>query len=117
MRGIECAFMATIGQDIELKMSRSGKPFCSFGAVVTVVTEEDGKDTSQWLRIGCFGEAAEKLAARAKKGDKIYVEGALTMTQWNDAHGSKARIERRRLEMRAPFEHRPKPRPLHVCAG
>ena len=87
MRGIECAFMATIGQEVELKTSKSGKPFCSFGAVVTMGQDEGGKDISQWLRIGCFGDVAEQLAARAKKGDKIYVEGALTMTQWNDAHG------------------------------
>lgn len=43
MRGIECAFMATLGQDIELKTSKSGKPFCSFGAVVTMEQDEAAK--------------------------------------------------------------------------
>ena len=64
--------MATIGQEVELKTSKSGKPFCSFGAVVTMGQDEGGKDISQCLRIGCFGDVAEQLAARAKKGDKIY---------------------------------------------
>jgi len=36
------------------------------------------------VRVACFGEAAETLAARAKKGDCVYCEGSLTQTQWND---------------------------------
>jgi single-strand DNA-binding protein len=84
MRGIECAFWATIGQDVELKTSRAGKPFCSFSAVVTV---GQGEDVSQWLRIGCFGEVAEKLAAQARKGDKIYCEGNLSLNSWESPAG------------------------------
>ena len=52
MRGIECAFQASVGQDIELKTSRSGKPYVSFSAVV-----EQGESGFQWLRVGCFGRA------------------------------------------------------------
>ena len=44
--------------------------------VVTVGQADDGKDVSQWLRVACFGEVAEKIAAHAKKCDRVYVEGA-----------------------------------------
>ena len=84
MRGIECAFQAVIGQDIELKTSKAGKPYVSFSAVVTM---GQGEDVSQWLRVGCFGEVAEKLAAQAKKGDRIYCEGALTLNTWEGPAG------------------------------
>lgn len=87
MRGIETAFWAVLGQDPELRTSKTGKSFCTFSCVVTVGGADDGKDVSQWLRVACFGEIAEKLAGRAKKGDRVYVEGSLTINQWNDTHG------------------------------
>ena len=84
MKGIECAFQATVGQDVELKISKAGKPYVSFSAVVTM---GPGEDVSQWLRVGCFGDVAEKLATQAKKGDRIYCEGALTLNSWESLAG------------------------------
>jgi single-stranded DNA-binding protein len=54
---------------------------------VTVGATDEGKDVSQWLRVTCFGDTAKAIAARAKKGDRVYCEGTLTMNQWNDAQG------------------------------
>ena len=86
-RGIESAFWGVLGKDLELKTSKTGNPFTTMNAVVTVGTSDDGKDVSQWIRVACFGDTAKNIASRAKKGDRVYVEGALTMTQWNDAQG------------------------------
>jgi single-strand DNA-binding protein len=86
-RGIESAFWGVLGKDPELKTSKTGNPFTTMNAVVTVGTSDDGKDVSQWIRVACFGDTAKNIASRAKKGDRVYVEGALTMTQWNDAQG------------------------------
>ena len=82
MRGIEAAFWAVLGKDLELKQGKTGKPFCNFSFVVTT-----GQDESQWVNVICFGETAEKLSKTAQKGDKVYCEGTLSLTQWNDAHG------------------------------
>lgn len=38
-------------------------------------------------KIACFGEVAEKIAAQAKKGDRVYVEGSLTLNSWTTANG------------------------------
>ncbi len=84
MRGIETAFWGVLGQDPELKTSKTGKAFASFGCAVTVGEADNGKDVSQWVRVACFGETAEKLAGRAKKGDRVYCEGTLTLNTWND---------------------------------
>ncbi len=86
-RGIETAFWGTLGKDPELKTSKTGNPFTTMNVVVTVGTSDDGKDVGQWLRVACFGDTAKNIASRAKKGDRVYVEGTLTTTQWNDAHG------------------------------
>ena len=86
-RGIECAFWATLGKDPSLRTSKTGNPFATMNVVITVGTADDGKDVSQWLRVACFGDTAKNITSRAKKGDRVYVEGTLTMNQWNDAQG------------------------------
>jgi len=83
-RGIECAFWATLGKDPELKTSRAGTPYAGMNAVVVTGTTDEGKDVSQWLRVTCFNGTAEAIAAEAKKGDRVYVEGTLTLNTWAD---------------------------------
>ena len=84
MRGIECAFWGVLGKDPELKTSKTGNPFTTMNVVVTVGASDDGKDVSQWLRVACFGDTAKAIAARATKGDRVYVEGTLTLNTWAD---------------------------------
>ena len=79
MRGIECAFWGVLGKDPELKTSEDRQPVQTMNVVVTVGQSDDGKDVSQWLRVACFGDTAKAIASRAKKGDRVYVEGTLTM--------------------------------------
>ena len=86
MRGIETAFWAVLGHAPELRTSKTGKSYCTFSCVVTVGGADDDKDVSQWLRVCCFGETAEIRAARAKKRDRIYVEGTLTLNTWENAN-------------------------------
>ena len=86
-RGIETAFWGTLGKGPELKTSKAGTPYTGMNVVVTVGKDDNGKDVSQWLRVTCFGDTAKAIAAKARKGDRIYVEGSLTMSQWNDAQG------------------------------
>jgi single stranded DNA-binding protein len=84
-RGIETAFWATLGKDPELKTSKSGKPFATFNVAVTVGHADDGKD--QWVRVACFGQVAEEIAARAAKSDRLYIEGSLTLNTWTTSAG------------------------------
>jgi single-strand DNA-binding protein len=86
-RGIETAFWGVLGKDPELRTSKTGTAYTGMNVVVVTGTTDDGKDGSQWLRVTCFKGVAEAIAARAKKGDRVYCEGTLTLNQWNDAHG------------------------------
>jgi single-stranded DNA-binding protein len=70
-RGIESAFWGVLGKDPELKTSKTGNPFTTMNAVVTVGTSDDGKDVSQWIRVTCFGDTAKNIASKAKKGDRV----------------------------------------------
>jgi len=87
MRGIESALWGVLGKDPELKISKTGTPFTTMNVTVTVGKADDGKDVGQWIRIVCFGATAEQIAARAKKGDRVYCEGTLTQNTWTVANG------------------------------
>jgi len=87
IRGIETAFIGVLGRDPELRQSKAGKPFASLALAVVTGKNNDGGDVKTWVRATCFGETAQEIAATAKKGDRVYVEGSLTMSQWNDQHG------------------------------
>ena len=91
MRGIEAAFWGVLGNDPELKTSKSGKAFTQMSIVVSAGQDDGGKDVGQWLRVTCFGETAERLVHQAKKGDRVYVEGALTLNSWADKATGEAR--------------------------
>ncbi len=86
-RGIECAFWGVLGKDPVLQTSKNGNPYSGLNVVVVTGQSSDGKDVTQWLRVTCFGDAAKALSASAKKGDRVYIEGTLTMTQWSSATG------------------------------
>ena len=87
MRGIEAAFFGVTGQTPELRTAKSGKPWASVSVgVETGDVDDSGAAKLQWLRVAIFGDAAVKLAGTAK-GTRVYIEGTLTMTQWNAADG------------------------------
>src|SRR5262245_639765 len=77
--GIECAFIARVGTDPEVKTSQAGKPWASLSACVG-----DGDD-AQWLRVAVFGEKATSL--RVAKGDRVYVEGRIKLENWTGRDG------------------------------
>lgn len=76
---IETAFIGRVGNDPELKTSASGNPWCAFNVAVG-----SGDDT-QWLRVAIFGARAEELAGPLTKGDRVYVEGNLTLRTWENS--------------------------------
>ncbi len=83
MKGIECACFGAIGSDvIELKMSKAEKPWTAFNLAV-----DTGDEKSTWIRVSCFGEVAERVAATFKKNDRAYIEGLIRLDHWQDKHG------------------------------
>lgn len=87
MKGIEAAFQGALGKDPELKTSKSGTPYAGLSVVVTVGKDDDGKDVGQWIRVTCFKETAQHIAAAAKKGSRLYCEGSLSLDTWTAGNG------------------------------
>ena len=87
MKGIEAGFFGSLGREVELRTSKSGKPWASLLiAVETGEEDADGHTKAQWIKVAVFGENAERLAGAAK-GTRLYVEGTLKQEEWKDKDG------------------------------
>src|SRR5437773_455959 len=78
--GILSAFSGRVGQDAEQRFTREGKPFVTFSLAVD--TGKTAEDPPTWVRCVRFSDDAPELAGRLLKGEKAYVEGALTLSSW-----------------------------------
>jgi single-stranded DNA-binding protein len=78
---IDCAFFGFLPADAEPRTSQAGKPWVRMRVGV-------GKDDAvQWVSVAVFGSAAETAAA-LKKGDRVYVEGAIKLDSWRGSDGA-----------------------------
>jgi single-strand DNA-binding protein len=75
---IECAFVGVLGKTPELRETRAGVPLLSFGVAVS-----EGERT-QWVQVTAFDELATALQPMLTKGVKVYVEGRIRMTVWDE---------------------------------
>jgi single-strand DNA-binding protein len=76
VKGIEAAFVGRLGQEPELRTSQSGRPWLR----LSVAVGQD--DDLTWVSTAVFDDRAQELAGHLHKGDKIYVEGRLTLRTW-----------------------------------
>ena len=92
-------------RDPELKYLPSGQAICEFGiAVERVWYDKAGQKQSKVYFDECqyWGDVAEKFAGAVGKGRAVYVEGELTLDEWEDKQSgqkrSKTRINVRRVQ-------------------
>ncbi len=97
MRGIETAFWGVLSKDPEAKTSKNGNSFCVLNIGVAVGHDDQDREVMQWVKAVCFKEAADAIAAKAVKGSKVYVEGALTVGEYTTKDGER----RTSLDVRA----------------
>lgn len=78
--------IGNVGQDPELRFTKSGKPVVKFS-----VADTRGKDESkqtQWHRITAFDEQAENVAEQIRKGSRVVVIGRLQIDKYTDISGT-----------------------------
>src|ERR1041384_3841263 len=79
--------IGNLGKDPEIKYTPSGTPV----AKITIATNERFKDKSgewqdrtEWHNIVAWARLAEIIGGYVKKGSKIYIEGKLQTSSWED---------------------------------
>jgi len=79
--------IGNLGKDPEVKYTPSGTPVAKF----SLATNERYKDKSgewqertEWHNIVAWQKLAEIVGEYVKKGSKLYIEGRLTTSSWED---------------------------------
>lgn len=93
-----------LGRDPELRYTPQGVPVCTF-SVATSERRRDTKapsggesgssETTTWFRVTLWREKAEIASKYLTKGRLVYVEGRLSVREWQDREG----IQRTSLEI------------------
>jgi single-stranded DNA-binding protein len=80
---IEAAFIGVLGRDGEVKNSSRGKSYLKLNLRVA-----EGDD-AQWVSTLSFDPDAIAQAGCFSKGVKIYVDGRISLSEWQDQAGAK----------------------------
>jgi len=70
-----------LGQDPDFRSTGSGRSLCKFSLGVSRRWRDkasgDWKDETSWIPVTVWGEAADRLRDKLKKGSPVHVEGRL----------------------------------------
>lgn len=98
MRGVnKVLLIGLLGKDPEVKYMPSGNAVASF----SLATDESYTDKStgqkiqktEWHSIKMFGKLAEIAGQYIKKGSKVYIEGKLQTSKWQDKESGQDRYK------------------------
>src|SRR5689334_2139198 len=81
-----------LGQDPELKYTQSGVALVSFSvATGTKWKDQEGnwQERTEWHNVKAWRGLAETCSNYLKKGSKVYVEGRLETSNWEDENKKK----------------------------
>ena len=89
MFGIESAFTGRIGRDPELKMVKNGTmAMLMMSVLVDEAPPKEGQEAKPtWVNAKLFGDKAQAASESLKKGDSVYLEGRLTLDEWQGRQG------------------------------
>lgn len=77
-------------KDIELTSTNSGTSYCNFTlAVSRNYKTSDGEPITDFINCVAWRSTAEAVAKYAHKGDKLLVQGAIEIRNYEDSNGNK----------------------------
>ena len=79
--------MGNLTRDIELKHLQNDNAVASFG--IAVNRKYKDKEETTFVDCTAWGKTAETMAKYLSKGKPVFVEGRLTLDQWEDKDGGK----------------------------
>lgn len=97
-RGInKVILIGNLGRDPETRYSQGGNPVTNF----SVATSESWRDRqsgeqqerTEWHNVVCFSRLAEIAGEYLKKGSKVYIEGSLRTSSWEQDGQKRYRTE------------------------
>ena len=86
-RGInKVILIGNLGRDPETRYSQGGTPVTSFSVATSESwrdrTSGEQQERTEWHNVVCFARLAEIAGEYLKKGSKVYIEGSLRTSSW-----------------------------------
>lgn len=83
--------MGNLGADGELRYTQGGAAVLNLRLAVTTEYKQgdEWKERTTWFSVVVWGKRGEALAKIVSKGDRIYVEGELRTSSYDDKDGQK----------------------------
>ena len=89
--------IGNLGRDPEVRYTTSGTAVANFTMATTDRWKDpssgDFKERTEWHRIVVWGKQAEIAGEYLRKGSKVYIEGSLRTTSWEQDGVKKYRTE------------------------
>jgi single-strand DNA-binding protein len=79
--------VGNLGKDPEVKFTPSGVPVAKFSLATNERFKDKGgewQDRTEWHNIVAWQRLAEIIGEYVKKGSKVYIEGRLQTSSWED---------------------------------
>ncbi len=79
--------LGNLGQDPELRVTQGGNAVMTMSVACSETYLDRNRvrqEKTEWVRCVVWGRRAEALAKFLKKGAKVFVEGSLQTTSWDD---------------------------------
>ena len=97
-RGVnKVILLGNLGKDPDIRFNASGAPVASFSLATTQSWRDkqtgQQQDRTEWHNLVCFSRLAEIVRDYVKRGSKIYVEGMLRTTSWEQDGQKRYRTE------------------------
>jgi single-strand DNA-binding protein len=87
----KCMIIGNVGRDPEMRYTPQGTPVTSFSVAVNrTFNARDGGDAREetdWFRVTAWNKLAETCNQYLTKGTLVYVEGRVTLDEWDGNDG------------------------------
>jgi single-strand DNA-binding protein len=82
--------IGNLGKDPEVRNTQSGNSVCKLRIATTErVKDREGNwnEHTEWHSVTCWGRTADNVGRFLRKGRKVYIEGRLRTSKWQDREG------------------------------
>ncbi len=88
--------LGNVGKDPEVRATPNGTMVANFSLATTERAKDQGgnwSDKTEWHNLVAFGKLAEIIRDYVKKGSKLYIEGSLRTSSWDDKTSGQKRYK------------------------
>lgn len=77
------------GRDAELRYTATGRAVASFSMAVnrSYQVNNEWQEETEWFNVSVWGQQAENVASRVRRGAKVFVEGRLSTREYTNQSG------------------------------